>query len=69
MAWLAAENGGLEYLFIDKPERIVHHNVFRPSVIDFEIWVSNKECLLLKKGSIKKLIGKDLTWNDEPVEI
>lgn len=22
----------------------------------------------LPKGSIKKLIGKDLTWNDEPVE-
>ena len=23
----------------------------------------------LPRGSIKKLIGKDLTWNDEPVEI
>ena len=23
----------------------------------------------LPKGSIKKLIGKDLTWNDEPVKI
>ena len=22
----------------------------------------------LPKGSIKKLIGKDLTWNDEPIE-
>ena len=23
----------------------------------------------LPRGSIKKLIGKDLTWKDEPVEI
>lgn len=23
----------------------------------------------LPKGSIKKLIGKDLTWNDRPVEL
>ena len=23
----------------------------------------------LPKGSIKKLIGKDLTWEDEPVEL
>lgn len=69
MAWLAVENGGLEYLFIDKPERIVHHNVFRPSEIDFEIWASDKENIPLKKGSIKKLIGRELTWDDEPVEI
>lgn len=69
MAWLAVEDGGLEYLFIEKPERIVHHNVFRPSEIDFKIWASNKENLRLEKGSIKKLIGRNLTWEDEPVEI
>lgn len=23
----------------------------------------------LPKGSIKKLIGRELTWNDEPVEL
>lgn len=23
----------------------------------------------LPKGSIKKLIGKELTWNDEPIEL
>lgn len=69
MAWLAAENGGLEYLFIDKPERIVHHNVFRSSEIDFEIWASDKENIQLEKGSIKKLIGRELTYKDEPVQI
>lgn len=25
--------------------------------------------IVLPKGSIKKLIGKDLTWEDEPVEL
>ena len=25
--------------------------------------------LYLPKGSIKKLIGRDLDWNDEPVEL
>lgn len=25
-------------------------------------------CIILPKGSIKKLIGRDLTWKDEPVE-
>ena len=25
--------------------------------------------IILPKGSIKKLIGRDLTWKDEPIEI
>lgn len=25
--------------------------------------------VMMPKGSIKKLIGRDLTWEDEPVEI
>lgn len=25
--------------------------------------------VVLPKGSIKKLIGRDLTWEDEPVEL
>ena len=26
-------------------------------------------CLVLPKGSIKKLIGRALDWNNEPVEL
>lgn len=26
-------------------------------------------CIVLPKGSIKKLIGRELTWEDEPVEL
>jgi len=25
--------------------------------------------MVLPKGSIKKLIGRELSWNDEPVEL
>lgn len=51
----------LENLFIgDKPVRD----------IDLEHWVNkNDSYIILPKGSIKKLIGRELTWEDEPVEI
>ena len=28
-----------------------------------------EECIDLPKGSIKKLIGRELSWQDEPVEL
>ena len=34
---------------------------------DDESWYDS--AIFLPKGSIKKLIGKDLTWEDEPVEL
>lgn len=30
---------------------------------------ANTGCCYLPKGSIKKLIGKELSWKDEPVEL
>ena len=34
-------------------------------------WIDDKYCsyLNLPKGSIKKLIGRELTWDNEPVEL
>lgn len=69
MAWLAVDKNGSEYLYTKKPERIIHYNVFRPNEIDFEIWGSSSPYIILIPGSIKKLIGRELTWEDEPVEI
>lgn len=69
MAWLAVDKNGKEYLYINKPERYTHYNVFNPNEIDFEIWASGGYNLKLNKGSIKELIGRELTWEDEPVEI
>lgn len=60
MAWLAVDKDDTEYLFELKPKRL--H--------DIKVWeamdVKWKE---LPKGSIFRLIGKELTWNNEPVEI
>lgn len=69
MAWLAVDKDGKEFLYLEKPERIIHHNVFRPEEIDFEIWASNNDNLELPKGSIQELTGRNITWNDEPIEI
>lgn len=65
MAWLAVDKDGTEKMFNHAPRKI-------PLFPD--IWVDNYipsvECFHIKlpKGSIKKLIGKELTWEDEPVE-
>ena len=60
MAWVAVDENNDEMVFIAKPYR---HPVFN-------IWKNNKaEGIELPKGSIEKLIGKKLTWEDEPVEL
>lgn len=69
MAWLAVDKDGAEFLYLAKPERVSHRNAFRIRELDFEIWSSNKNMLPLVEGSIKNLIGRELKWEDEPVEI
>jgi len=59
MAWVAADFDKDEYIFDIKPER---------DFVD-RYWVSGGECLALPSGSIQKLIDKQLTWDDEPVEL
>ena len=70
MAWLAVNeievkldfnpNRYREVIFNFKPERESYCNR----------WFSQEEGngVFLPNGSIKKLIGKELTWNDEPIE-
>lgn len=77
MAFAVVNKSGLECLFNEKPIR--KKDFWKPSVIGqtstlndwgdeeyedlYDDWVS------LPKGSIKKLIGRELTWKDEPVEL
>lgn len=65
MAWVAVHKNGGESIFAFEPIR------------RFDCWWSestpendwyNTE-IELPKGSIKKLIGKDLSWQDNPVEL
>ena len=57
MAWVAVNMYGEEYIFNAQPFRGKY------------LWACTKRGFQLPQGSIKKLIGRELTWNDEPVEL
>lgn len=57
MAWLAIDKSGTECIFNNKPSRS-----------QFGTWRISPH-IILPDGSIKKLIGRDLTWDDDPVQI
>lgn len=61
MAWVAVENGGYEVIFDIKPTRNEYLHVWHVDIYN--------NAILVPKGSIKKLIGRELTWDDEPVEL
>ena len=55
--WLAVDYDGIEETFWNKPKRCEKHR---------EWWGDG---MVLPYGSIKKLIGRELSWNDFPVEL
>lgn len=64
MAWLAVDKDGTENIYYLKPERKKKY------------WVAEenqpqcyRDIIELPPGTIKKLIGIDLSWSDEPVEL
>ena len=61
MAWLAVDEDGEEYIYEHKP--------FRDEILMAWLNVEETNYIILPKGSIKKLIGRELTYEDEPVEI
>lgn len=84
MAWLSVNKDGSENISIKKLYRFVPQGIWYSyhiviwdfsklnNIIEFDKKVvKDKQTLLSKipKGTIKKLIGKDLIWEDEPVEI
>lgn len=63
MAWVAVDENGDEWIYgKDKPYR-------ERFGIDIWVWFSDGASVHLPKGTIKKLIGYELTWKDEPVEL
>lgn len=60
MAWVAVDSNRSENIFQFRPKRSL--NKFIP-LYSYSMY------LTLPKGSIKKLIGRDLTWKDNPVEL
>lgn len=59
MAWVAVNYHGVEVILSDRPKKL-----FR------RLWGNDKTQIIpLPQGSIKKLIGRDLSYDDEPVEL
>lgn len=72
MAYVAVDKDGTEVIAFRKPKRVNgkywEHKIpigwsYDGTRIEYDIVYE------LPKGSIKKLIGRALTWDDEPVEL
>lgn len=57
MAWLAVDKDGIETIYMSEPNRFDKY------------WDDCCPSIKLPKGSIKKLIGRELSWEDKPVEL
>lgn len=64
MAWLCVDGDGKEFIFKVKPKRSRTGQIWQlPSRY------CNYSIIYLKKGIIEKIIGRKLTWDDDPVKI
>lgn len=65
MAWLAVNEDGTEFIFSHESKRGINSFVG----VDAETNNVVIDAVQLPKGTIKKILGYELTWSDEPVEI
>lgn len=60
MIWVAVNKDGSEYVYLEEPERWKEVNR----------WITpGVRSGRLPKGTIKKLIGKELSWRNNPVAL
>lgn len=59
MAWLAIAKNDTEYVFAEKPVYLV----------SLDYWYDEHDQIELPSGSIKKMLGKEITVSESPVEI
>lgn len=70
MSWLVVDKNGSEHIFAEKPLRSISNEMwFCSATYLFAGRYINSGCCYLPKGSIKKLIRRELSWNDSPVEL
>lgn len=70
MAWLAVDRDGItEEIFNEKPTRSDYLWIGQFIAADDDNAPINENGVILPEGTIKKLIGRTLTWNDGPVEL
>lgn len=58
--WLAVDQDGEEWIYDILPER--KHNAW-----GIDRYMNN--AMFIPQGTIEKIIGRALTWEDEPIEI
>ena len=66
MAWVAVDMDGEEIIYFTRPERREDYWMARE---EKNIPETYRYMISLPHGSIKKLIGRELTFDDEPVEL
>lgn len=66
MAWLAVNKNGEEYIYEQHPLRSAmgYWKAIPSDYEDMETYY-----IELHNGSIKKLIGRELSWSSEPIEL
>lgn len=64
MAWVATDKDGSEFVFNNRPLRRESMGEWWPDIENMD-----KDIVLLPGGTIEKLIGRQLSWEDEPVEL
>lgn len=72
MAWLVRGSHGEEFIFDYEPYRICKYTSNDEKICYWRGFAEGRyvdEPKELPRGSIKKLIGRDLTWDDDPVEL
>ena len=63
MAYVAVDKNEEEWIYSYKPVRCHEYKRWQPEM------QYGYHSIELPKGTIEKLIGKKLTWEDEPVEL
>lgn len=65
MVWLVVDNDSSEWIFDSKPCRNKFYKIWEEDYNND--YASN--IIELPKGFIERLIGRKLTWDDDPVEL
>lgn len=64
MAWVVKNKDGSETIYEVKPYKFKDEWVSRE-----DGWKRPYQYFDIPQGSIKKLVGRELSWDDEPVEL
>jgi hypothetical protein len=57
--WVAVDEDGYEVVHAQEPRRSLY----------FSQWISDADYRFLAYGTIAKLIGRPLTWDDDPIDL